>query len=381
MKKIILNFYNYIRKLKIVLNIILITFLLFISLNFILGWAWEIRTNLKFKNFKPYDDVVLAALNLSQEDGLTLYLETFIDRKFDYEQFTEHAENSGYKNKFVNVTPQLGRKTISPENCKRNIFFYGGSTTFGYNVKDDQTIPSYLGKTLLKKKQEICVKNFGRGSYFSSQENILFQKHILNKKIRSEDIIIFLDGINENGNRNSRNTRFLYEMNKATQLKYWDMYKFTFPIFFDSLAINQFIKRLQKKYNLYKKSELDQNNVFDLNENIKHVFQKNVLIREGICKNLNLHCYSFLQPFATIHGKYFDKPTQGAIETRVLNIEENKQLIKKFKLLKETKNIINIYDSLDNTMFLSYVDGVHYSPLANEKISNKIYSIILDKLN
>tara|TARA_B110000881_G_scaffold140887_1_gene124236 strand:+ start:188 stop:658 length:471 start_codon:yes stop_codon:yes gene_type:complete len=154
MKKTILNFYNYIRKLKIVLNIILITSLLFISLNFILGWAWEIRTNLKFKNFKPYDDVVLAALNLSQEDGLTLYLETFIDRKFDYEQFTEHAENSGYKNKFVNVTPQLGRKTISPENCKRNIFFYGGSTTFGYNVKDDQTIPSYLGKTLLKKNKK-----------------------------------------------------------------------------------------------------------------------------------------------------------------------------------------------------------------------------------
>ena len=154
MKKTILNFYNYIRKLKIVLNIILITSLLFISLNFILGWAWEIRTNLKFKNFKPYDDVVLAALNLSQEDGLTLYLETFIDRKFDYEQFTEHAENSGYKNKFVNVTPQLGRKTISPENCKRSIFFYGGSTTFGYNVKDDQTIPSYLGKTLLKKNKK-----------------------------------------------------------------------------------------------------------------------------------------------------------------------------------------------------------------------------------
>jgi len=143
MKQIILLFYSYIKKLKIVLNIILITSFLFISLNFILGWTWEIRTNLKFKNFKPYDDIVLAALNLSQEDGLTLYLETFINRQFDYEQFTEHAENSGYKNKFVNVTPQLGRKTISPENCKRSIFFYGGSTTFGYNVKDDQTIPSY----------------------------------------------------------------------------------------------------------------------------------------------------------------------------------------------------------------------------------------------
>jgi hypothetical protein len=46
-----------------------------------------------------------------------------------------------------------------------------------------------------------------------------------------------------------------------------------------------------------------------------------------------------------------------------------------------TKNIINIANSLEDTIFLSYVDGLHYSPLANEKISNKIYSIILDKLN
>ena len=369
------------KNIKSVLNIILLTFFLFIFFNFILGLVWEIRTNLKFKNFQAYDDVVLEALNLNQQDGLTLYLETFINRKFDYEQFTEHAENMGYDNKFVNVTPELGRKTISQNNCEKNIFFYGGSTTFGYNVTDNQTIASYLGKTLLENGLEICVKNFGRGSYFSSQENILFQKHILNKKIKSGDIIIFLDGINENGNRNSRNTRFLYEINKVTQQKYWDMYKFTFPIFFDSLAINQLIRRLQKKYNLYKKSNLDQNNVFDLSENVKHVYQKNVLIREGICKNLNLHCYNLFQPFATIHGRYFEKPTQGSIENRVLNIEENKKLLEKFKLLRETKNVIDISDALDNTTFLSYVDGVHYSPKANKKISDRIFSIILDKLN
>ena len=369
------------KKIKITLNIILITFSLFISINFILGWAWEIRTNLKFKNFKPYDDVVLKALNLSQEDGLVLYLETFIERKFDYEQFTEHAENNGYENKFVNVTPQLGRKTISPKNCKKNIFFYGGSTTFGYNVTDYQTIPSYLGKTLLERKKEICIKNFGRGSYFSSQENILFQKHILNKKIRSEDIIIFIDGINENGNKNSRNTGFLFEVNKALNQDYWDMYKYTFPIFFDSLAINQFIKRIQHKYNLQKKSNLEQTSVFKLKDDLKHVYEKNILIRDGICKNLNLHCYSFLQPFASIHGKYFEKPTQGAIENRALNVSENKGLKEKYKILSGTKNIINISDSLDDAVFLSYVDAVHYSPLANEKISNRILAIIEDKLN
>jgi len=370
-----------IKKIKIVLNITLITFFLFIALNFILGWVWEFRTNLKFKNFRPYDDVVLKALNLNQEDGLTLYLETFVDRKFDYEQFTEHAENSGYKNKFVNVTPQLGRKTISPKNCKKRIFFYGGSTTFGYNVTDDQTIPSYLGKILLEKKQDICVKNFGRGSYFSTQENILFQKHILNQKIKSGDIIIFFDGVNENGNRNSRNTGFLFESNRALNQKYWNMYKFTFPIFFDSLAINQFIKRLQKKYNFKKKSNLAQTNIFELNNNLKYVYEQNVLIREGICKNLNLHCYSFFQPFGTLHGKYFEKPTQGAIENRVLNVNENKNIKKKYEVLSKTKNIINIADTLDDDIILSYVDRLHYSPSANEKISSRIYTIILDKLN
>ena len=82
-------------------------------------------------NFPKYinDDVVLKALNLSEKDGLDLYLETFINRKFEYEQFTEHAENNGFNNKFVNVTPDLGRKTISPEICNQNIFLWPESAT------------------------------------------------------------------------------------------------------------------------------------------------------------------------------------------------------------------------------------------------------------
>ena len=56
------------------------------------------------------------------------------------------------------------------------------------------------------RKCKICIKNFGRGSYFSTQENILFQKHILEEKIKYGDIIIFLDGINENGNRKNEDS-------------------------------------------------------------------------------------------------------------------------------------------------------------------------------
>ena len=369
------------KKLQILFNITFITIISFFLLNFVLGTIWEIRSNLKFKNFKPYDDIVLEALNLSEKDGLKLYLETFINRKFDYEQFTEHAENNGYNNKFVNVTPDLGRKTTSPKTCNQNIYVYGGSTTFGYNVTDEQTIPSYIGKFLIENSYKICVKNFGRGSYFSTQENILFQKHILNQKINTNDIIIFIDGVNENGNRNSRNTGFLFEAMKAVNQDYWDMYKYTFPMFFDSLAINQFINRLKTKFHLTKKKNYDQQNIFDIQSNIKDVFQKNVLFRKGICNELNLNCFSFLQPFATIHGNYFKQPIKGAIEVRILSIKENIKLKKKYNILKNVTNVIDITNSLDESKNLSYVDGVHYSPSANETLANEIYNLIEDKLN
>ena len=367
---------SFIKGLQISINIIFLIILLFFLFNFFLGFIWEIRTNLKFKNFKPYDDVVLKALNLSEKDGLDLYLETFINRKFEYEQFTEHAENNGFNNKFVNVTPDLGRKTISPEICNQNIFLYGGSTTFGYNVTDNQTIASYFGQILIDKDLKICVKNFGRGSYFSTQENILFQKHILNKKISKNDIILFIDGINENGNRNSRNTGFLFQSMKTVNQNYWDMYKFTFPVFFESLAINQFINRLKKKLNLVSKHKHFQQNIFDVQDNITDVYQKNILFRKGICTELELNCYSFLQPFATIHGKYFDKPVAGAIEVRILNIEENIKLKKKYNMIKNTKHIIDISDSLNEMNMLSYIDGVHYSPQANKIIAQEIFNTV-----
>ena len=114
---------------------------------------------------------------------------------------------------------------------------------------------------------------------------------------------------------------------------------------------------------------------------MKTVFQQNILIREGVCLKLKLHCYSFLQPFATIHGVYFDKMPKGAIENRPLQIKENVALKRKYEILKNIDGIIDISNSLDTAKELSYVDGVHYSPSASLIIASKISDIIKDKFN
>ena len=242
------------RKLQQLSNVLIVSLILLITINFLLGWIWEIRTKVKFKNFEPFDEVVREALNLNKEDSLTLYLETYIGRNYEYAPFLGHAENQGYNNKFVNVNPELGRKTISPIECKKNIFFYGGSTTFGAGVTDNQTIPSYLGQLLIERNEKICVKNFGRRSYFAFQETVLFQKHILKQKIKSNDIIIFLDGINEGGYSDPKNTILLTQLFKISNQKYWNMENVAFIIFLDSLTINQFLKRLIEKLGIHEEN-------------------------------------------------------------------------------------------------------------------------------
>jgi hypothetical protein len=75
------------------------------------------------------------------------------------------------------------------------VFLFGGSTTFGYGLPDDQTIASHLQRALAREAGGAYVYNFGRGHYFSTQERILFESQLL-AGVRP-DVAIFIDGLND----------------------------------------------------------------------------------------------------------------------------------------------------------------------------------------
>ena len=121
-------------------------------------------------------------------------------RPYAYEPFTQFKERP-FRGRFVNVSEAGYRLSKDqgpwpPENDPYNIFLFGGSTTFGYGLPDDQTIASYLQEHLsLVASHDVWVYNFGRGSYVSGQELALFEQLLIAGFV--PDLALFIDGLNE----------------------------------------------------------------------------------------------------------------------------------------------------------------------------------------
>jgi lysophospholipase L1-like esterase len=76
------------------------------------------------------------------------------------------------------------------------VFTFGGSTMFGYGVRDDYTVASLLSKRLAEKTDyNVEVFNYGQIGYVSTQELLLLFQ-LLRLGLRP-NLVIFFDGIND----------------------------------------------------------------------------------------------------------------------------------------------------------------------------------------
>jgi len=139
--------------------------------------------------------------NLKPEEVTRLLDETW-SRPRIFESYTGYREIP-VSGKYVNVTENgFRRVSFSDEQSLWpiskdffNIFIFGGSTTFGYGVSDEETIPAHIQKLILKNNKKVRVYNFGRAAYFSIQERVLFEKLLLAG--HKPDLAIFIDGLND----------------------------------------------------------------------------------------------------------------------------------------------------------------------------------------
>lgn len=128
-------------------------------------------------------------------------LEESRHRPLVFEPFTLFKEQP-YRGTFVTISESGFRhvKNQAPWPLDRhnlNIFVFGGSTAFGYGVRDEDTIPSHLQEYLsqIEPRRQVAVYNFGRGYYFSTNERNLFENMLTKGFVPS--VVVFIDGLND----------------------------------------------------------------------------------------------------------------------------------------------------------------------------------------
>tara|TARA_Y100000590_G_C15696005_1_gene1005131 strand:+ start:389 stop:1453 length:1065 start_codon:yes stop_codon:yes gene_type:complete len=343
--------------------IFLNTLLLFFIINLVISFTWP--TYSKFKSKKhQYIDEQVKVLNLSEENLDIFYNEMSENyHKFAYVPFIGHTETKRV-GKFVNFDQLNGRKVIRPQNCNYNVYLYGGSTMFGYESIDKETIAQHLQNIL---GNNYCIFNHGRAYFYSKQENNLFTLHIENN--HKIDFAIFLDGINERcgGYEYDKHIHRSFSILVEKPYKMWRKTSmdllYTLPViqFYNSLQIKYFGKSRWRNNNDNKILSIEscKNNI-----PINALFQKRVNLRHGLCSEENITCFSFLQPFGGVHGVQSDK---------IITNERKIRMLKLYNKLKKTKkHVIDIGDVLMEDTTLSYVDGAHYTSRSNRKIAEKI---------
>ena len=161
-----------------------------------------VKPHIKYGPMNYNKDLLEKAYpGMQYTDILDLLREQWLYAKGEYEPYTIFKP-APFVGKYYNIDVNGYRliKNQCPwnntDNNTYNIYIFGGSTTLGADVDDNSTIPSYMQEYLRNGTgKNICVYNFGRSHYFSTQERILFEKLLVEKN--RPNAVVFIDGLND----------------------------------------------------------------------------------------------------------------------------------------------------------------------------------------
>lgn len=254
------------------------------------------------------------------------------------------------------------------------IHCYGGSTTVGDGVADNQTISAHLGSKLnSKSKVKIEVFNFGAGNHTSLHSTLRLLDHCLSGNI--PDQVVFLNGFNDcyySAGGADGVMPFFDEILRRSQ-----------DSEFRNTTISEIVDLIpnsSKEDLAFTTSHLPSELIEKCLANIKLRYASAVAIQRFIESSFGVKVHRFIEPNQAINCR---------VEQRLLpRISESNLRIKLVgALYKEIENIgmkkffghgvASLIDiNQDKQTFPLYLDGVHFSPAMNEMLASHIVGFI-----
>jgi len=292
--------------------------------------------------------------------------ETQASNRFAYEPWIEFR-NVDYKGQYVNVSGLLRKSSpdafYNPASTDTiDIFFFGGSTTFGFNVADNETIPSQFLQLYQQKYPQgksVRVHNYGIPTYYSYQELMLFTKLIFEGK--RPDAVVFLDGVND------------FWFAKAS---YYNQSYFSYVMrqAFQGMGAGS-VKLVDTANKMYQDPEnipLQQYN----DSLVSHYFA-NIRNAQQMAGMIGAKSFFFCQPvpFYKYPNQQKDpicfKDTNTRYNYIYPAIEKNAASLPSFTFLG---------NMLQNETGYPFVDGLHYSPAFTKKVAEIVLNVVAPAL-
>jgi hypothetical protein len=266
------------------------------------------------------------------------------------------------RTRYVNVSDHIRRSVPDRSDAGAEkpfrIFFLGGSTMYGFNVSDSETIPSAFIRAYRKKFPQgrpIRVINYGTPFYYSYQELIQLTNKIFQND--TPDMVIMLDGLNDCG---------------STLAAYQRMPVIA-PGMGDSISRpgTQIEKGVLPDY-----AQLPPGIGFDSAcRAIAMHYLDNIRHARDLTSCYHIPLYCFWQPIP-----YYDYPNQE--NDAICGRSRDPRFPSIYGLIREKAPGIPYLYFLGNMLHdekgLPFVDQVHYSPRFNLTMAEKILSIIVN---
>jgi hypothetical protein len=235
------------------------------------------------------------------------------------------------------------------------IFFFGGSTMFGFDVTDKESITSAFINVSNEKCPDckpIAVYNYGVLSYYSYNELMLFH-HLLATNHRP-DIVVFLDGLND-----------LFIVQAAIKRVPWYYFRLKENIQNRKDSTASLFQLQQGETSKFAAAAAISNYL----ENVSHI--------RKLCGAYNVKPFFFIQPVP-----YYNYPRLK--NDPVVDSSPNEIIEYGYPVLKSycdsSQNMYFLGDMLLGETRPPFIDEIHYSPYMNRRIAEEIFKRLQPKL-
>jgi hypothetical protein len=299
-----------------------------------------------------------------------------------------------FKGQYINVD-QSGRRTTWNQDPPDTpglirVALFGGSTMWGTGARDEFTIPSYVSKFLAEKyPHRFSVVNYGQDGYVTTQEVITLLREIQRDNV--PDLVVFYDGYNEtwtavqagaSGTPMNEDNR-MREFNILHPSRNRDFY-FEVLSRTNTFQLLQGVRKALRPQTVAAADSFKRNSTEEaLARDVVRVYFRNLEFVTAMEKEFGIVARFFWQP--SVYTKAHPSPAEQALIDGTNPIGSlYKHVHEGMKQVQQSggpANFQDISNALDAYAGTAYIDPVHSTELANEKIARAIVTGLGDTLD